>query len=142
VLQLATPRLLGAGIVLSWQPQSELPSINANPRQLRVLFRHLIDNAIEAIIDAAAKRREIEIITRGDEGWLEVTVCDSGNGIDPALHYKVFEPFYTTKRGGHTGIGLTLAQEAVNAHAGTIAIDPNTTEGCCISLRLPRTRNQ
>lgn len=141
VLQLATPRLLGAGIVLSWLPQSALPSINANPRQLRVLFRHLIDNAIEAIIDSGASRREIALTTRGDEGWLEVTVCDSGNGIAPALHYKVFEPFYTTKRGGHTGIGLTLAQEAVNAHAGTIAIDPSTSEGCCISLRLPRTRN-
>lgn len=141
VLQLATPRLLAEGIILSWQPMSELPSISGNSRQLRVLFRHLIDNAIEAIIDAALPQREIAITTADSGDWLEITLCDSGKGIDNTMQYKVFEPFYTTRRGDHTGMGLTMAQEAINAHAGTIEIDTTVSQGCCINLRLPKTRN-
>jgi nitrogen fixation negative regulator NifL len=142
VLQMATPRLLAEGITLSWQPVSELPSMTGDARQLRVLFRHLLDNAIEAIIDAGASQREIGITTNEGDEWLQVTLCDSGDGIKVALQNKIFEPFYTTKGGRHTGMGLTMAQEAINAHAGTIEIDSGFGQGCCIKLRLPKTRHQ
>lgn len=141
VLQLATQRMLAEGIVLSWRPVSNLSSLTGNARQLRVLFRHLIDNAIEAIIDAGGDVREIMIATDEDDEWLQITLCDSGEGIPPALQNKVFEPFYTTKGARHTGMGLTMVQEAINSHAGTIEIDTAYREGCCINLRLPKTRN-
>ncbi len=142
VLQMATPRLLAEGITLSWQPVSELASIIGDARQLRVLFRHLVDNAIEAIVDAGGSQREIGISASEGDEWLQVTLCDSGDGIEGALQNKVFEPFYTTKGGRHTGMGLTMAQEAINAHAGTIEIDSGYGQGCCIKLRLPKTRHQ
>ena len=144
VLSLATPRLLAEGITVSWKPESRLPSINGNVRQMRVLFRHLIDNAIEAISEAGGKKREIELQTSLDNNWLDITITDTGGGIDVSEHYRVFEPFYTTKRGqerAHTGIGLTLAQEAVNAHAGTIEIDSSYSGGCRVKLRFPITRH-
>lgn len=144
VLQLVTPRLLSSGIVLSWQPDSHLPSITGNARQMRMLLRHLINNAIEAIIGSAGEWREIEIATAQIGNWQELTIRDSGNGIDESLHYKVFEPFFTTKKamdGGHTGMGLTLVQDAVNAHAGTIEIDSQNDGGCLVRLRFPVTRH-
>ena len=142
VLQLATPRLLAEGIVLSWQPLSTLGAIYGDARALRVLLRHLIDNAIEAIIDAHAEHREISIVTAEEDEWLQIVLCDSGNGIPEGMEFRVFEPFFTTKQGGHTGMGLTLVQDAINAHAGTIEVDRSYDNGCCLRLRLPKTRNE
>ncbi len=141
VLQMQTHHLLAAGIVLSWKPVSTLESITGDARQLRVLLRHLLDNAIEAIIEAGGEQREISIATEEDDEWQQIVLCDTGDGIDHELHYKVFEPFFTTKQGGHTGMGLTMAQEAINAHAGTIDVDTAYSQGCCIKLRLPKSRN-
>jgi nitrogen fixation negative regulator NifL len=144
VLQVNTERLLTEGIVVSWRPDSDLPSVNGNTRKLRGLFSQLLDNAIEAIAEAAPAQREIEIATHQDAEWLQLAFSDSGNGIDEALRYKVFEPFFTTKSGQkrpHTGMGLTLAQDVINAHAGTIEIDSDFRGGCRIQVRLPLSRN-
>ena len=49
VLEICTPRLLTAGIVVDWQPAATLPAIPGRPLQLRMLFKALVDNAIEAM---------------------------------------------------------------------------------------------
>ncbi len=143
VVQYTTPRLLAEGIVIEWRPESSLPPITGSPRQLRTLFRHLLNNAIEAIVDATDSSREIAIHSGREGEWVSFTISDSGNGIDESLRYKVFEPFFTTKHSfdrAHSGMGLTLVQEAANAHAGTIEIGDNDNGGCQIKLRLPIAR--
>lgn len=140
VLLVSTEELLAQGIVIDWRPRSRIKPVCGDEIQLRSMVKHLLDNAIEAIIADDDGRREITLITDDDEQWVRLRIGDSGGGIPEALRIKVFEPFFTTKGnspGHHAGMGLTLAQEVVNQHAGTIEVAPGHFPGCCIELRLP-----
>jgi nitrogen fixation negative regulator NifL len=137
VLLVSTPRLLAASIVIDWQPQADLPAVNGRERRLRNLIKQLVDNAIEAVAEGGGERRELHISSRVDGDFVAVAFADSGPGIAPELRFKVFEPFFTTKGGKHAGMGLAIAQEVVNQHAGTLEIDPVHPDGCRIHLRIP-----
>lgn len=137
VLLVSTPRLLAASLVIDWQPQAELPAVHGRERRLRNLIKQLVDNAIEAVEEGGGAQRELRIASRIDGGFVTVRIEDSGPGIAPELRFKVFEPFFTTKGGNHAGMGLAIAQEVVNQHAGTLEIDPSCTDGCRVCLRIP-----
>lgn len=142
VLDLATGRLLAAGIRVSWKPQAMLPALQGSPNRLRSLFKALIDNAIEAMSGRGWRERELCVGTRAQLGSIEIVVEDSGPGIPPDRQLKVFEPFYTTKREGqgqrgHLGTGLATAQQVAADHGGTIAIDPEKAPGCLVRVVLP-----
>jgi len=140
VLLISTERLLGEGIVIDWQPKATLKPVLGWEAKLRSMIKQLLDNAIEAIIESDSPGREITIITDDEDGWVRLSICDSGDGIPEAMRIKVFEPFFSNKnpsKGRHAGMGLTLAQEVVNQHAGTIEIDPDYSDGCCVQIRLP-----
>jgi len=140
VLLVSTERLLSEGILIDWQPKSTLKPLMGWESKLRSMIKQLLDNAIEAIIDSDSKEREIRIVTDEEDGWVRLSICDSADGIPEPLRIKAFEPFFSTRsptRGRHAGIGLTLAQEVVNQHSGTIEVDPLYTQGCCMQVRLP-----
>lgn len=137
VLLVSTPRLLAESIVIDWQPQTDLPVINGRERRLRNLLKQLTDNAIEAVAEGGGVRRELHIASRVEGEFVVLQFEDSGPGIAPELRFKVFEPFFTTKGGNHAGMGLAIAQDVVNQHAGTLEIDPAQRDGCRICLRFP-----
>lgn len=140
VLLVSTERLLSEGIVIDWQPFPTLPPLHGWEPKLRSMVKQLLDNAIEAITESDASKREIVLQTDNEDGWVSFSICDSGPGIPEALRLKVFEPFFSTReqgRGRHTGMGLSLAQEVVNQHAGTIEIDPDYSDGCRVQIRFP-----
>lgn len=138
VLDLATPRLLAAGIRVAWQPQTVLPPIQGYPKQLLMLFKALVDNAIEAMSARGWRERELSVSTRLQGGDVEVIVADSGPGVPANMQLKVFEPFFTTKLSGgrHMGTGLAIAQQAVIDHGGAINIEP-ADAGCRLRVLLP-----
>lgn len=136
VLAVSTQRLLAAGITVDWQPTPVLPVVVGRGNRLRALFRQLIDNAVDAL--AGCRRRELRITTAAEDGAIVVTVEDSGPGIAPELHLKVFEPFFTTRKNGRrSGMGLAMAQDVVSEHCGAISIDPDYTGGCRLRVILP-----
>jgi nitrogen fixation negative regulator NifL len=140
VLLVSTERLLTAGIVIDWQPLAILPPLNGWEPKLRSMVKQLLDNAIDAISESDSGRRDILLKTSAEDGWVCFSICDSGQGIPEALRLKVFEPFFSTRAPGrvrHTGMGLSLAQEVVNQHSGTIEIDPDFNDGCCVQVRFP-----
>ncbi len=138
VLELETDRLLADGIVVDWQPAHVLPELNGHKDQLRALFKHLLDNAIQALNESGRAHRELRIVTRAVDKGVEVEIQDNGPGISPAERYAVFEPFHSgwRHRRGRAGMGLALSQEIVNLHGGSIEIDPNYQDGCRIRLLL------
>ncbi|MEY6432876.1 nitrogen fixation negative regulator NifL [Thioalkalicoccus limnaeus] len=138
VLELETDQLLAAGIVVDWQPAHVLPEISGHKDQLRAMFKHLIDNAIQALNESGRTHRELRIATRVVDRSVEVVIQDNGPGIPSAQRYAVFEPFYIgwRHRRGRAGMGLPLTQEIVNQHGGSIEIDPEYHEGCRIRLYL------
>ena len=135
-LDLATGRLLAAGVRVTWKPQAMLPALHGQPNKLRSLFKALVDNAIEAMSGRGWRERELSVITRARLGSVEVVIEDSGPGIPSALQLKVFEPFYSTKR-RHLGTGLAAAQQVAADHGGTIEIDPVKAAGCRLRVVLP-----
>lgn len=132
VLEVSTPRLLGAGIVVDWQPAATLPPIVGRPLQLRMLFKALVDNAIEAMNIKGWKRRELSLVSAVDHDCIVVSVLDSGPGIPPEWRHKAFEPFFTAKGGSgrHIGTGLSRVQQVVADHGGIIDLDDSPSGGC------------
>jgi nitrogen fixation negative regulator NifL len=138
VLELETGRLLATGIVVDWQPASVLPELPGHMNQLRSLFKHLIDNAIQALRESSQPQRELRLNTRRLDNSVEIEIQDNGPGIAPEDRYRVFEPFFIgwRNRRGRAGMGLALAQEIANAHGGSVEVDPEQTEGCLIRVSL------
>jgi signal transduction histidine kinase len=86
------------------------------------IFANLIANAIDALPGVGGKLH-IEIGDGQAEGaaQLLIAVGDNGSGIDPDHAARIFEPFYTTKTGIGTGIGLWVTKELVEKNGGTIS---------------------
>ncbi len=138
VLEVSTPRLLSAGVVVDWQPAATVPSILGRPLQLRMLFKALVDNAIEAMNVKGWKRRELSLISAVDGKRIAISVLDSGPGIPEEWRLKAFEPFFTAKNGSgkHIGTGLSRAQQVVADHGGIIDLGDSPSGGCAVIVEF------
>jgi signal transduction histidine kinase len=78
------------------------------------------------------------IKTREDEeGQAEVSVCDSGIGLNEENMEKIFTPFYSTKPTG-MGMGLSISRSIVQNHGGRLWAEPNDGHGASFHFTLPR----
>jgi signal transduction histidine kinase len=78
----------------------------------------------------------LHISAAGDA--LEFNFEDDGSGIDPAIHARIMEPFFTTKEvGSGSGLGLSLAFGIVKKHGGTLEFSSVAAEGSYFTVRLP-----
>ena len=139
VLHLLTQRMLVDGVVVEWQLVAELPAVLGRPAELATLFKHLLENALDAIHELRRSGREIHVRTALHADSVEIDIEDTGPGIPREWQLKVFEPFFTTKGGDsrHMGMGLAVAQDIVSRHGGVIAIDPEHAGGCRVCVQLP-----
>lgn len=100
--------------------------------KLKSAIANIVINAFEA----SPIKSEIVITSRtsGSEGI--VTVRDYGKGIPEGLVQRIFDPFYTSKKGG-TGLGLAIVKNIVAAHGGHVEVNSRVDEGTTFSIRLP-----
>jgi signal transduction histidine kinase len=93
-------------------------------------------NAMEAM--SSASKRHLVIITQNiDEAQVQVTVEDSGTGLDPKTMARIFDAFYTTKPGG-MGMGLSICRSIVHNHGGRLWATGNEGPGTSFHFILPR----
>lgn len=139
VMLLYSTKFLANGVVVDWLPNPVLPSILGSANKLRMLFKQLIDNAVNALNRAGSRERVIKISTSVEHDWVRVSIADTGPGIPINQHNKVFEPFFTTEAMGgiQAGMGLVMVKEIVSQHNGMIAIDPDYQDGCCFNISFP-----
>jgi signal transduction histidine kinase len=105
--------------------------------QLQQCVLNLIMNAFDAIADANSDRRGLVVKVAPEKtGWVGVSVCDSGAGINPAVANRLFEPFVTTKTDG-MGLGLLVTRSIVESHGGRIWATPNPDQGTTFTFTLP-----
>jgi len=107
--------------------------------QMEQVFVNLLQNAIDAIRAGRRTRREIVVrATKSRPGIVEVTVRDSGTGISDEVARRMFEPLYTTKKGG-LGLGLALSRSIVEAHDGglDVATAAGGRKGSTLRFTLP-----
>lgn len=138
VLDIVTPSLLANGVVVDWLPAPTLPTMYGRSVQLRILFKALIDNAIEAMSGKGWSRRELTLNTRQRGDCIVITVADRGPGMTPDCELRAFEPFFTTKRGGgrHLGTGLSRAYQVATDHGGYIDLGENPGGGCLVTVEF------
>jgi two-component system NtrC family sensor kinase len=124
--------LTGIGVQLSLEPA--LPAMEGDEGQLRQVFTNLVVNGIQAMPQggtlSVAARHDTEHET------LQVTVADSGAGMDQAAREQVFTPFFTTKASG-TGLGLSVSYGIVREHGGTITVESAPGAGTRFLVTLP-----
>jgi len=89
-------------------------------------------SAVGAVVDEPL----VTLTTQAQDGRVTIVIADRGAGIDPAHLPRVFDPYFTTKRGG-TGLGLAIAKNIVEGLGGTIGVNSAPGVGTEIRISLP-----
>ena len=112
----------------------EIPMTICFPLQLNQVFINLLVNASHAI----EKEGEIKIKTWNGNGFVNISISDTGSGIAKEQLDKVFEPFFTTKPVGKgTGLGLSIAYDIVKKHNGEITVESRMGKGTTFTVQIP-----
>jgi signal transduction histidine kinase len=137
VLALSARELQSSQILLRTELATDLPPVTGDRVQLQQVALNLILNAIEAMVLVGDRARELAIrTTRDDAGHLRVSVQDNGIGLATADRARLFDPFYTTKRGG-MGMGLSICRSIVERHQGELWAEPNDGPGATFTFSIP-----
>lgn len=108
--------------------------INADYNRLTQVFINLLKNSIEAIPEN--KKGKILVTEKIKDGNIIVTIKDNGKGMNKELLNKIKEPFYTTKQKG-TGLGVSLSDQIIKAHNGTLNYESKEDEYTKVTITLP-----
>lgn len=134
-LSLVENQLLFQNITIERRFDPQVPDIYVDPWQLEQVFINIILNAGQAIYEAGFIR-----ITTGktaDKLFAFAEITDSGCGIPEEIVNRIFDPFYTTKDEGGTGLGLSVSYGIVKNHGGDINVTSIVGAGTTISVKLP-----
>ncbi|HEY8752615.1 MAG TPA: sensor histidine kinase [Arthrobacter sp.] len=124
------------GVKLTLSAQGSASVTGLAVQDLVTILGNLLDNAIDAAADGALPRT-VELTVESDAEGLDITVEDSGSGVDPAAVEDIFRHGFSTKASGPfgRGIGLALVRQAVQRLAGTMTI--TGTGGARFHVFLP-----
>src|SRR5437762_2662026 len=122
-------------IKLEQQVDPDLPAVTADPHQLEQVFLNIINNAVDAMLEAG-KGGSLKVRMSAKDGDVLAEFQDSGPGIkEPG---KIFDPFYTTKDVGKgTGLGLSICYGIVKEHGGDITARNCPDGGAIVKVRFP-----
>jgi signal transduction histidine kinase/putative methionine-R-sulfoxide reductase with GAF domain len=111
---------------------ADTPPILMDASRLTRAFENLITNAVQH-----SKRGERVVVrTEVQDGFVTCSVRDFGDGFNEADLPRIFQPFYTKRRGG-TGLGLSIVQRIVDEHGGTVRAKNAATGGAIVTVRFP-----
>jgi two-component system nitrogen regulation sensor histidine kinase NtrY len=125
-------------VTLEFQPDPGLPPIPIDQEQMKRVLLNLMDNALASIPDTGV----ITLSLQGEPETAQVklVVADTGVGIPDREKDRVFEPYFSTKRGG-TGLGLAIVHSIVVDHQGKIRVEDNVPQGSRFIIELPMQRD-
>jgi two-component system NtrC family sensor kinase len=113
-----------------------VPAVRGNPHELQQVLVNLLLNARDAV--KASATRTVTVSTSFDGRRVRLEVGDTGAGVSPELVGRIFEPFFTTKPvGAGTGLGLSVSQQLVAQHQGTLSVASQLGEGSRFCVALP-----
>ena len=144
---------LPASIILKEHIDQNCPAIMADPTQIHQILINLCTNAKQAM---AAQGGDLTITLSQTElkgealppdnlkpgKYIQLTIKDSGNGIEEKDLGRIFDPFFTTKGIGEgTGLGLAVVHGIVKSHRGNITVESDAQTGTTFSIILPMAKS-
>lgn len=134
VLSLLDHEMKRRGIQVEPRVPTGLPDLAADPNLLQQVFVNLLLNAF----DAMAEGGQVRIAAEAKDGWMEMSVEDTGCGIPAEDLPRIFDPFFTTKKTGKgTGLGLSVVHGIIQNHGGRIEVRSEMGVGTTFVLHLP-----
>jgi len=129
-------------IDLTFDPMADLPPVHANRRNMEEVLSNLITNAINYTPDGG----KIHLTSTIENGYLCITVSDTGLGIPPEDLERIFSRFYRVKNEKTrfitgTGLGLPIVKSIVEAHQGSIDVESALDKGTTFRVYLPNTND-
>jgi len=118
---------------VSFEPEEGLPEISIDYDQIRQVLLNLLLNAFD-VLDC---RGSVTVSTRSVNGYVTISVRDSGKGIKEDDISRIFNPFFTTKTRG-TGLGLAISKKIVKVHGGDLTVKSVPGEGSEFTVLLPK----
>jgi C4-dicarboxylate-specific signal transduction histidine kinase len=98
---------------------------------------NLVMNGIQAMATVSDRRRKLAIsISPAAPERVQVTIEDTGPGLDPAIVQRIFDPFFTTKSDG-LGLGLSISRSIIEAHGGQLWASLRAPQGTAFHFTLP-----
>jgi signal transduction histidine kinase len=128
LLLLMESRFNSLGVHVSTELPPEI-TVDGYPAELRQVFTNLITNAAEAAGQGGDVTVRVipQVPDPSPSAWRPagaiVEITDNGPGIAPEIQDRLFQPFFTTKGEGGTGLGLWVSQGIIRKHGGTIRLD-------------------
>jgi signal transduction histidine kinase/ActR/RegA family two-component response regulator len=150
-------RLIGENIELRTEVQGEELTAMADSAQIEQVLVNLCTNARDAMPEGgvlAVKMKRVSgdkmhktigteaegLSIKHDKGYAEITIIDTGTGMDEKTRERIFEPFFTTKEVGKgTGLGLSMVYGIIKQHHGHISVDSEEGKGTTFRIYLPLT---
>ncbi|MBP5321897.1 MAG: PAS domain S-box protein [Kiritimatiellae bacterium] len=124
-------------ITVSVDMPARIPTVLLDRSQIKQVFFNLFKNALEAMPDGGA----LKVVFGVGDIFVDISIIDSGTGIDPKEMGRIFEAYHTTKATG-TGLGLMIVQRIIEDHGGEIEIASKPGTGTCFKIRLPRSERR
>lgn len=109
-----------------------LPPIHVDRTLISRALTNLVENALHAMPGAGS----LHVAARHQDGFVHVTVADTGVGMDREALERAFEPYFSTKATG-TGLGLPIAKRNVELNGGTIEVASERGRGTTVEVALP-----
>jgi PAS domain S-box-containing protein len=128
--------LEAASVDVELEMASQLPLISGHRGQLQQVILNLVTNAAEAMRTVTGRTLRVASKQSNSNG-VEITVKDSGTGIQQNDIDRIFDAFFTTKANG-MGMGLAICRSIIEAHGGTLSVSSVVPHGAAFRITLPR----
>ncbi len=124
-----------SNVELSQSMAEGLPPVFIDRHQIQQVLVNLITNAVQAMTQGGFLF--VGTRYRREAGIVEITIKDSGKGIPPEYVPHIFDPFFSTKGDGGTGLGLSVSYGIIKNHHGDIRVESKVGVGTTFTMELP-----
>lgn len=118
--------------------EGKIPEMLVDPEQIRGAIINILKNSVDAVsVNQGEKRVQVRASFDRSKKRAFIEITDNGPGIPPSEKNRVFEPYYTTKKGG-TGLGLAIVNTVISDHQGEIRLFDASPSGTKVIITLPQ----